>query len=97
MHPRPDFSQKVIYRIWADETSKKWKRDADELKSAKILISEASPPNAGIKYSVQAVPLRNEPGFVSLAFVLTDVILEWGRRIREISLDSACMSVQSSV
>jgi hypothetical protein len=96
MHPQPKFSRKTIYNMWSEHISKKWKRDEDEVKSAKMLIDEASiqqSPENGSKvglYTVMPVPLHDEPGFVAIAFVLQEVLRRWGGRIREISLDSAC-------
>lgn len=99
MHPQPKFSQKTIYNLWSEHISKKWKRDEDEVKSAKLLISEASSQHghengsSGL-YTVMPVPLHDEPGFVAIAFVLQEVLRRWGGRIREISLDSACAFFQ---
>ena len=95
MHPQPKFSRKTIYNLWSEHVSKKWKRDEDEVKSAKILIEEASNPQNRANephglYTVMPVPLHDEPGFVAIAFVLKEVLRQWGGGIREISLDSAC-------
>ena len=101
MHPQPKFSWKTIYNLWSEHISKKWKRDADEVKSAKILINEASSQQShengsSSLYTVTPVPLHDEPGFVAIAFVLQEVLRRWGGRIREISLDSACTFFQFS-
>ena len=95
MHPQPKFSRKTIYNIWSEQVSKNWRRDEDEVVSAKILIDEASRPQdahvgSGL-YTVMPVPLHDEPGFMAIAFVLQEVLRQWGGRIREISLDSACV------
>ncbi|KAJ7015883.1 hypothetical protein C8F04DRAFT_1204854 [Mycena alexandri] len=42
VHPNPPFSRKVIHSMWADINAKEWKRDPDELKSAKIILEEFS-------------------------------------------------------
>jgi hypothetical protein len=102
MHPQPKFSRKTIYNLWSERVSKKWKRDEDEVKSAKILIEEASSPqNEGHEthglYTVMPVPLHDEPGFVAIAFVLKEVLRQWGGRIREISLDSTCVFFYQSL
>lgn len=39
---------------------------------------------------VQPIPLHEEPGFTALAFSLPQILRQWGGRIREIALDSAC-------
>ena len=101
MHPQPKFSLKTIYNLWSEHISKKWKRDEDEVKSAKILINKASSQQShengsSSLYTVTPVPLHDEPGFVAIAFVLQEVLRQWGGRIREISLDSACMFFQFS-
>jgi hypothetical protein len=83
MHPQPKFSQKTIYNLWSEHNSKKRKRDEDEVKSAKLLINEASSQHghengsSGL-YTVMPVPLHDEPGFVAIAFVLQEVLRQWG-------------------
>ena len=77
-----------MYHLWHAESSKKWKRDPDELKSAKILIDEAS-KEKGL-YRVESIQLHDEPGFNAIAFSLPEVLLKFGPKIREISLDSVC-------
>lgn len=96
MHPQPKFSRKTIYNLWSEHISKKWKRDEDKVKSAKLLINEATSQENGSSglYTVMPVPLHDEPGFVAIAFVLQEVLRQWGGRIREISLDSACVFLQ---
>ena len=76
-----------------DQSSQKWKQDPDEVKSAKILINEAAQSHGGISslYSVESIPLHEEAGFTALAFALPEILQQWGGRIREIALDSACM------
>jgi hypothetical protein len=72
---------------------KSWKRDDDEVKSAKKLIEEASstPRTEAERLNrVELIPLDDEDGFVGLALALPEVLRQWGGRIREISLDSAC-------
>jgi MULE transposase domain len=89
--PTPSYSRKAIYQLWSDQTCKNWKRDPDEVKSAKILLDEASKPQLGQKglYVVQPIPLHEEPGFTAIAFALPEVLRQWGGRIREVALDSA--------
>jgi hypothetical protein len=104
--PTPAFSRKSIYNIWADLQSKQWKRDPDEVTSAKILIAEASekptgqdtsentPPQPGNSkqlYSVvELVPLHDEPGVSAIAFSLPKILRKTGGRVRELAMDSAC-------
>ena len=89
--PTPSYSRKAVYHLWSDQTCKNWKRDPDEVKSAKILLDEASKPQLGQKglYVVQPIPLHEEPGFTAIAFALPEVLCQWGGRIREVALDSA--------
>jgi hypothetical protein len=77
-----------------DQSSQKWKRDPDEVKSARILIEEAAQSHGVMNglYTVQPIPLHEEAGFTALAFALPEILRQWGGRVREISLDSACMS-----
>lgn len=69
-------------------SSTKWKRDEDEVKSARILLEEAQ-ASKGL-YQVQEIPLPDIPGYTVLAFALPNVIRQWGGRVRELALDSAC-------
>ncbi|KAL0562974.1 hypothetical protein V5O48_019104, partial [Marasmius crinis-equi] len=91
--PNPKFSRASIYSMWMAISSQEWKRDADELKSARVLIDEASRSQDKSKgiYQVENIPLPEDPedGFTALAFSLTPVLRQWGGAIREISLDSA--------
>jgi hypothetical protein len=81
--PTPSYSRKAVYHLWSDQTCKNWKRDPDEVKSAKILLDEASKPQLGQKglYVVQPIPLHEEPGFTAIAFALPEVLRQWGGRI----------------
>ncbi|KAF8234148.1 hypothetical protein L208DRAFT_1144227, partial [Tricholoma matsutake] len=40
--PTPAYSRKAVYHLWSDQNCETWKQDPDELKSAKILLDEAS-------------------------------------------------------
>lgn len=85
----PKYSKKAIYRLWSEQMSKKWKRDPDEVKSAKILIEEAAKDTSSM-YCVENIPLHEEEGFTAIAFALPEMLRQWGGRIREIALDSTC-------
>ncbi|KAJ7241576.1 hypothetical protein C8J57DRAFT_1560753, partial [Mycena rebaudengoi] len=80
IHPQPRFTRKVIYALWADLNSSEWKRDPDELKSANILLEEFScvgpDPITGKKplYSVEPIPLTDEPRFTAIAFALPQLL-----------------------
>ena len=89
--PTPSYSRKAVYHLWSDQNSKSWKRDPDEVKSAKMLLDEASKPQLGKKglYVVQTIPLPEEAGFTAIAFALPEFLRQLGGRIREIALDSA--------
>ena len=87
----PNYSRKAIYRLWHDQSCKDWKRDEDEVKSAKILIDEAArSPQSEPFYTVENIPLHNEDGFTAISFALPDVLRWYAGKIRELSLDSAC-------
>lgn len=87
----PSYSRKAIYHLWSEQNCKAWRRDPNEVKSAKILLDEASNPKLGKKglYVVQQIPLHEEPGFTAIAFALPEVFRQWGGRIWEVALDSA--------
>ena len=79
-----------MYTKWAAVDSVNWKHDQDEVKSAKIILEEARESGNHGLYKVEPIPLRDEPGFVAIAFALPDLLRKWGGRVRELSLDSAC-------
>jgi hypothetical protein len=85
--------------MWAETNSMEWKRDPDELKSAKNLLEEftSSPnPSSGGKeplYNMEPIPLTPRPGFTAIAFALPKILHEVGGQVRELSLDSACKSL----
>jgi hypothetical protein len=89
-HPKPTFTKKAVYQMWAKIDSLKWKRDADEVKSAKVLLEEARESGRHGGYTVQPIPLQGEDGVVAIAFALPEILRKWGGRVRELSLDSAC-------
>ncbi|THU77980.1 hypothetical protein K435DRAFT_692671 [Dendrothele bispora CBS 962.96] len=84
-YPNPGFKRRSIYNIAANARRKQWYRDPDELKSAKILLEESKTS----KYSIADVDLPEVDGFSGLAFSLPNVMLKFGGRVREVSLDSA--------
>ncbi|KAJ7500458.1 hypothetical protein B0H11DRAFT_1714586 [Mycena galericulata] len=93
-HPKPSFTRRAIYAMWAETNAAEWKRDPDEIKSANILLEEftAPKPGSGGKeplYSVEPIPLTPQPGFTAIAFALPKLLREVGGRVRELSLDSA--------
>ncbi|KAF7371939.1 Sister chromatid cohesion protein [Mycena venus] len=93
--PNPPFTRKVISSMLSQINATEWKRDPDELKSAKILLDEFSHPEPDPTtgktplYSIESIPLLEEPGFNAIAFCLPKILREVGGRVREISLDSA--------
>jgi hypothetical protein len=76
--------------MWSRLTSHTWKRDEDEVKSAKLLLEEAKTTGPHSLYVVKPIPLHSEDGIIAIAFALPDVLCQWGGRIREVALDSAC-------
>lgn len=39
---------------------------------------------------VEPIPIMEETGVTAIAFILPEILRQWGGRIREIQLDSAC-------
>ncbi len=92
MHPEPDFTQKSVYSIWLKQHQQEWKRDEDELASAKILLEEFRNQPSGSAYNIEPIPMPEaDDGYTALAFSLPNPIRKWGGKIREVALDSACM------
>ncbi|KAL6303645.1 hypothetical protein BKA93DRAFT_329747 [Sparassis latifolia] len=75
--------------MWSEADSKNWKRDGNELKSAKILLEEGCKNSSGL-YTVQPVPIASPPGLTTIAFSLPNILRQWGGRIRELAMDSTC-------
>jgi hypothetical protein len=89
-HLKPTFTKKAIFQIWSKIDSQNWKRDEDELKSAKMLLEEARKPGKHGLYTVEPIPLHEEDGLTAIAFALPDILRKFGGRVRELSLDSTC-------
>ncbi|TRM55826.1 hypothetical protein BD626DRAFT_415300, partial [Schizophyllum amplum] len=90
--PNPNYERQSIYRLWADEDRKLWRRHVDEKISAQQLLDEASRVQYNEEsgeYGVQSIALPSIEGIDALAFSLPDVLRRWGSQIREIALDSA--------
>ncbi|KAK7026186.1 SWIM-type domain-containing protein, partial [Favolaschia claudopus] len=88
-HPKPTFTRKSVYNIWAKAQQDRWKRHEDELKSARILLEEFS--KQGSKYEVEPIPLPDggkSAGFQAFAFAIPTFLRKWAGKIREIGLDS---------
>lgn len=60
----------------------------NEVKSAQILLEEAQ-AKPGL-YTVEPIPLVPEAGVSALAFCLPGLLRQFGGRVREVALDSAC-------
>ncbi|KAF5360289.1 hypothetical protein D9758_009143 [Tetrapyrgos nigripes] len=67
-----------------------WYRDKDQLKSAKIILDECKTAGSATKYTVTEIKLPAfANGYTALAFSLPDIMMKFGVRVREVSLDSA--------
>lgn len=60
------------------------------MKSARILLEEFRKSSKPGLYTVEPIQLAEEPGVSALAFALPDLLRQFGGRIRELALDSAC-------
>jgi hypothetical protein len=89
-YPAPNFSRKSVYQIWIGHCSQQWKRDEDEVKSANKLLREAAMLPETSLYQVVEIPLTERDGFTAIALSLPQALRQFGGKIREISLDSAC-------
>jgi hypothetical protein len=45
---------------------------------------------SGLYTVVEPIPIVEETGVTAIAFTLPEILRQWGGRIREIQLDSAC-------
>ena len=94
-HPQPSFAQKSVVQLWSQLNSHLWKQDDEEVRSARILLEEHqnSPPDrslSGLLTKVEPIPIEEEIGVMAIAFTLLDILCQWGGRICEVQLDSAC-------
>lgn len=94
-HPRPSFTRKSVVQLWSRLNSHFWKRDEDEVRSAWMLLEEHRTLPSGGSLSgcytvVEPIPIEEETGVTAIAFALPEILRQWGGRIREIQLDSAC-------
>jgi hypothetical protein len=96
-HPRPSFTRKSVVQLWSRLNSHFWKRDEDEVRSAWKLLEEhrtssskSGGSSSGLYMVVEPIPIEEETGVTAIAFTLPGILRQWGGRIREIQLDSAC-------
>ncbi|KLO18447.1 hypothetical protein SCHPADRAFT_819783 [Schizopora paradoxa] len=90
LHPTPSFTRKAVYEILAAIDRKKWQRDADELKSARILLEELSRAAAeGALANIETIFIGEEPGHTALSFAFPTHLNDWASKIRELTMDSA--------
>lgn len=90
MYPQPAFTRKAVHALWAQHHSKQWKLDENQRRSAEMLLDKGQTAGALGTYRIEPITLHSEAGFDALAFALPDMLLKFGGRIREISIDSAC-------
>ena len=82
-----------MHHLWSTLNQGDWKRDDDQLKSAIKLLDEAKEKDGLGMYRAEAISLPTEDGFTGLGWCLPDMLNQWGGRIREVALDSACKSL----
>ena len=71
-YPKPSFTHKSIYQIWLWLSSCSWKRDEDEIRSARILLEEFWKPSADHLYTVELIPVEQGEGITVIAFTLPE-------------------------
>ncbi len=91
LYPIPKISRKAVQYLWSRLNETDWKRDEDQLVSARKLLKEAEEAHGLGSYHAQIITLPTEDErYSALAWCLPDMHLQWGGRIREVALDSAC-------
>lgn len=92
-YPRPLFLRKTIHKMWLDIEQTIWRRDDNQVISAKMILEEGRAGKLG-HYCVDPITMKyaHEPddGFEVLAWAVPEIMRDWGGRIREVSLDSTC-------
>jgi hypothetical protein len=72
-----------------------WQHDKDQLISAQKLLEEATKAKSFGIYQIEPILIEPEPGFVALVWSLLEMLQNWGGRIREIAMDSACSVISA--
>lgn len=92
-YPRLLFLRKTIHKMWLSIEQTIWRRDDDEVISAKMILEEGRVGKLG-HYRVDPITMKyaHEPddGLKVLAWAVPEIMRDWGGRIREVSLDSTC-------
>lgn len=88
-NPTPPFSRKACANIWQKLNGAEYRRDDDELKSARALLREFT-TSLDERYRVEEVDLPPLDGFTGIAFVLTHFLKKFRDIVRELALDSTC-------
>jgi len=73
-------------------SSRTWKRDEDEVQSARLLLEEFKISAPDRLYTVEPIPVEQDEGITVIAFALPEILRQWGGHLRELQLDSACES-----
>ncbi|KAF9508382.1 hypothetical protein BS47DRAFT_1302935, partial [Hydnum rufescens UP504] len=79
-----EFTQAQVYAEWVRINESMWRRDKDQVKSARILLWEAN----GVE--VEEINIRDEPGVSVLAFALKFAIDNWGEQTVKLAIDGTC-------
>lgn len=92
-YPTPNFSRRAVHTLYMKSHQSEWKRDDDEIKSAKKLLEEFSQKDKGSPYHIEPIPMPDnaDDGYTAIAFSMPNLIRKWGGKIVEIALDSTCM------
>jgi hypothetical protein len=78
--------------LWSRLSSRTWKRDEDEVQSARLLLEEFKISSPDRLYTVEPIPVEQDEGITVIVFALPEILRQWGGRLRELQLDSACES-----
>ncbi|KAJ7097343.1 hypothetical protein C8R44DRAFT_717397 [Mycena epipterygia] len=81
-HPSTELTRKQIYARWARLNESVWKLDADQVKSATLLLERLD----GEK--IEIIPVEKEVGIDAIAFSFINILREFGGQIEEIAMDS---------
>lgn len=84
-----------MYHFWHSRAQANWRTDADELKSAAALLELGSEAGKLGPYRFERIAIEVPEGFSAFAFAIPEMMDRWKARIREVAIDSACMSKRS--
>jgi len=84
--PYLDFTSKQIHSLWTGVNEHKWKRDKEQILSARKVLQEAEE----LRKDIRVLNIPEEPGMVTIAFALEESLRIVAPETTCIALDGTC-------